>query len=164
VFFTSIPAYVQSHARHLTWTVLAIGVPFLVYYVFAYWRLHRRGYRVSGPKVVLLVSTASCSIYTWGFNTFGEAFFVMNFFHALQYFTLVWWTERKSMVRLFHLGGMRRGQALGLVLFLAIGLGFGFWAEFFGNSAVGVHLILVVSIMHFWCDGFIWSVQRRHVA
>jgi hypothetical protein len=143
---------------------LAIGVPFLVYYVFAYWRLHRQGYRVSAPKVVLLVSTAACSIYTWGFNTFGEAFFIMNFFHALQYFALVWWMERKSMVRLFHLGGMRRGQAVGLALFLAIGLGFGFWAEFFGNSDVAVHLILVVSIMHFWYDGFIWSVQRRHVA
>jgi hypothetical protein len=143
--------------------VLAIGVPFLVYYAVAYWRLHRRGYRISAPKVVLLASTAGCSIYTWGFNTFGEAFFIMNFFHALQYFALVWWTERKNMVSLFRLGGTRWAHGLAFGLFLAIALGFGIWAEFFGNSDVAVNVTLVVSIMHFWYDGFIWSVRRRQV-
>ena len=50
----------------------------------------RQGYRVSMQKVWLLASTALCSIYTWGFDSFGQAFFIMNFFHAWQYFALVW--------------------------------------------------------------------------
>ncbi len=57
------------------------------------------------------MSTGLVSIYTWGFNTWGEAFFIMNVFHAVQYFGIV----------------------------------------------------LVMSIMHFWYDGFIWSVQKKQV-
>ena len=33
------------------------------------------------------------SITAWGFLTAWKAFFVMNFFHGLQYFALVWRTE-----------------------------------------------------------------------
>jgi hypothetical protein len=38
------------------------------------------------------------------------------------------------------------------------------WAEFVSSAqrfALGV--TLVVSLMHFWYDGFIWSVRRREV-
>ena len=43
--------------------------------------------------------------------------------------------------------------------------GYGVWAELVDSSeqrfAHGV--VLVVSLMHFWYDGFIWSVRRREV-
>jgi hypothetical protein len=74
--------------------VLGLGSGFLVYYVYSYWQLHKRGYQVSFLKVYLLASTGLCSIFTWGFNSFVEAFFIMNFFHALQYFSLVWFSEK----------------------------------------------------------------------
>ena len=60
----------------MTKLILAVGIPFMVYYLLAYRRYHRQGYKVSFQKVALLLSTAACSIYAWGFNSFGEAFFV----------------------------------------------------------------------------------------
>jgi hypothetical protein len=41
-------------------------------------------------KGLLLFLTGVCSIYAWGFNPFGLAFFIMNVFHAWQYFALIW--------------------------------------------------------------------------
>jgi hypothetical protein len=163
-FFTAIPARVEDGRRFLTWGVLAVGTLFLAYYVYAYHRLARRGYRASPLKVFLLVSTGACSIYTWGFNTWGEAFFIMNLFHAVQYLALVWATEREPL-RARLLGAKRRAPvALAAFVFFAAVLGYGaavmlvdpaiewFWA-----------LTIVVSLMHFWYDAFIWSVRKSQV-
>ncbi len=162
IFFSSIPVLVESNRQYFTWTILGLGLPFLGYYVFAYWRLQQKGYRVSPQKVLLLVSTGLVSIYTWGFNTFGEAFFIMNFFHAWQYFALVWWSERKNLVSVAHVQNVSWGMPLIFVIFLSVGLGYGLWAEMLNtNSAVFFNLAIVVSIMHFWYDGFIWSVRKK---
>lgn len=83
--FDSVPFERET----LTNVVLALGTAFLLYYVFSYYRRARDGYRVSCQKVALLVVLAAVSIVCWGFNSFGEAFFVVNFFHALQYFFIV---------------------------------------------------------------------------
>jgi len=160
VFFSSVPARVEGFEETLTWLVVGIGVPFLAYYVGAYIRYARQGYKVSTQKVALYVLTGLCSIFTWGFNSFGEAFFIMNFFHALQYFALVWWMERDNMTRT-----MRTPRRwLTLVVFLGFGFSYGLWAELLdGDVRWAMAIVSVVSIMHFWYDGFIWSVRRRQV-
>ena len=164
VFFHSVPAFVKSSQRYLAWGLLIFGSAFLVYYVATYLQMIRRGYTVSIPKVVLFVATGFCSIYTWGFNTWGEAFFIMNFFHALQYFAIVWWKEQGSMTRLFRTEGRRWYKPLTLFLFVFVGLAYGTLVEGTPTSAPLVYpLSLVVAIMHFWYDGLIWSVQRRQV-
>ena len=164
VFFTAIPGVVQSNQRYLTWGMVSFGVPFLVYYVFRYWQFHQQGYQVSFQKVALLVSTGLCSIYTWGFNTFGEAFFIMNFFHALQYFAIVWWMEKKNLVSLLKLDKSGWGKPLALASLPVLGFGYGFWAEINdGSNRVATALIMVIAIMHFWYDGFIWSVRKKMV-
>jgi hypothetical protein len=164
VFLTSVPAYAETYHRWLTWGVVAVGGPFLLYYMWAYWRLHRRGYKVSFQKVLLYVSTAAVSIYTWGFDTFGEAFFIMNFFHAWQYFAIVWWTEQKTMLNLLHLGKFQWGKPIALVLMLVLAFAYGFWAEISDDeNRVAFSIIMVVSIMHFWYDGFVWSVRKKQV-
>ena len=107
-------------------------------------------------KVYLLATTGLCSIYTWGFNTWGEAFFIKNLFHGVQYLALVWAMEKKTLAA-------RLGKLAATV--------------FFGSCAlygVGVALLdagittlwavtIVVSIMHFWYDGFVWSVRRKEI-
>jgi hypothetical protein len=154
----------MDHQRFLTYGILAFGIPFLAYYVFSYWKFHQRGYQVSFQKVALLASTGLCSIYTWGFNTFGEAFFIMNFFHALQYFGLVWWSEKKNMQSLFHLDKVAYGRVFTLSIFLLVALSFGLWCESADTSNQYIfYIIMVIAIMHFWYDGFIWSVQKKQV-
>jgi hypothetical protein len=165
VFFGAIPARVESVHSSFAWGVLGVGSAFLAYYVYRYWQFAKAGYAVSPQKVFLLVSTGVCSIYTWGFNSFGEAFFIMNFFHAWQYFAIVWWSDSKNLTTRLRLEGRRFAKPLLLVLFVGVPLGYGAWVTVIpmdGNDALFC-LATVVSIMHFWYDGFIWSVRKKQV-
>jgi hypothetical protein len=162
--FDHVPAFAGTHQRPLTWAVSLGGVAFLAYYVFAYARLARSGYRVSWQKVALLVSTGLCSIVAWGFNAFGEAFFIMNFFHALQYFGIIWWSEGERLTRRLRLSEAPGGRWLALFTFLWIAALYGLVTKVFGPAnRLITSLALVVSIMHFWYDGFVWSVRKKMI-
>jgi len=169
MLFAHMGDYIDSKQRYLQFVVMSVGIPFIAYYLFSYWRYYKQGYKISPQKVVLLASTAAVSIYTWGFNSFGQAFFIMNFFHALQYFGIVWWSENKTMVKLFRLQNVRWGKWATLALFLTIAGSYGVWAEVSDAGALpsgidlGWNATIVVALMHFWYDGFIWSVRKSQV-
>src|SRR5690606_25506750 len=96
VFFSAVPARVESNARYLTYGVLAVGTALVIAYVITYWRLAQRGdWKPPWLKIWLVASTGFVSIYTWGFNTWGQAFLIMNLFHGVQYLALVWAMEGK---------------------------------------------------------------------
>ncbi|RKG59371.1 hypothetical protein D7X30_09880 [Corallococcus sp. AB011P] len=159
-WLASVP--VRMTATHRVWTlgVLAVGGAFLVFYVAASVRLWRQGHRPSFQKVFLLVTTGACSIYSWGFNTWGEAFFIMNVLHAVQYLALVWATEGERLRERLRL----KWRGLALALFLATVLAYGVGAELLDPDLESLWACtLVVSLMHFWYDGFIWSVARKQV-
>ena len=165
VFFTSVPIVAENNAQYLSIAVIATGVPFLVFYLWSYWRFWRAGYQVSPQKIALLLSTAICSIYAWGFNPFGMAFFIMNFFHALQYFAIVWWAENGNVAKVLGCRGRSWGKWAALLAIIAVGMSYGVFAQ---GADVNTHawlfaLFLVISLMHFWYDGFIWSVGRKQV-
>ena len=41
---------------------------------------------------------------------------------------------------------------------------YGLWAELWGQSNhYAMSVLLTVSIMHFWYDGFVWSVRKKDV-
>ncbi|MBT6431381.1 MAG: hypothetical protein HOK30_27195 [Rhodospirillaceae bacterium] len=163
-FFTEIPAYVEFNSGILSWLVIGTGIPFLIYYLYAYWRLARAGHRISYQKVVLLFLTGVCSIYAWGFNPFGMAFFIMNFFHAWQYFALIWWSERKTLVRLAGREGRAGATGAALALLLGVGLAYGVVAGLYHEDSAWItSAFLVVSLMHFWYDGLIWSARRDQI-
>lgn len=165
VFFTQIPAYAQSKASYLSWIVIVGGSLFLVYYLLRYWQLYRQGYQVSPQKVALLLSTAVCSIYAWGFNPFGMAFFIMNFFHALQYFAIVWWAEKGNMTRVLGVENKSWGKLAAFGLLIGLGFGYGVWVELadVDDSAWLYAFFLLISLMHFWYDSFVWSVAKKQV-
>lgn len=136
---------------------LAIAIVVTVYLGVA-WRRHRRGEPVSALKLWLVLSTGVCSIVAWGFNTWGEAFFVMNLFHAVQYLALVWWSEGRRLAR----GRLRRAGAL--AIFFGGTLTYGVFAATIDAEHHALwSLTIVVSLMHFWYDAFVWSVRRGDV-
>jgi hypothetical protein len=162
--FAGVPPYLAERQSYLTWAVLIGGTAFVGYYCAAYWRLSRRGYRFPFHKVFLLTSTGLCSIYTWGFNSFGDAFFIMNLFHAVQYLALVWASEKKRIIARFRLPDTRAGQQVALGLYLGLVGLYGFWVQLVDPKVEVLWAItMVVSLMHFWYDGFIWSVRRAQV-
>jgi len=164
VLFTSIPPFMETYQSYYAWPILAAGTGFVLYYIYAQWQLTKRGHDISVHKVYLLASTGFCSIYTWGFNSWGEAFLIMNLFHGLQYFGIVWSSEKKNMMALFRSERLRFGKPLTLVLFVGSAFAYGYWVEALDTDWVSLWaLTLVVSIMHFWYDGFIWSVRKQQV-
>ncbi len=164
VFLTTIPAKMLDYSSVITQVVVSLGGAFLVAYLYLAFQAGRAGYRHSPQKIILYLSTGACSIYAWGFNSWGEAFFIMNFFHAVQYFAIVWAIEKKSIRELFFLGNVPGGSALALAaLLVSTGL-YGAFVESFEVSITQLWAItLVVSLMHFWYDGFVWSVRKNAV-
>jgi hypothetical protein len=158
---SSVPAELSAVSHGLTWSVLGIGGGFVVVYVAAYWRLAQRGYRPPWLKVWLVGTTAFVSIYTWGFNSWGQAFLIMNLFHGVQYLALVWAMEGKRIATTFRLGRHPR-VALGLYLASVIAYGLGVQALNTDFTVLWA-ITMVVSLMHFWYDAFVWSVRRREV-
>jgi hypothetical protein len=159
--FSSVPARVESHRAWLTYAVLGAGAAFLLFYVLAYWRLSRRGWRPSWIKVWLLTSTGAVSIYTWGFNSWGQAFLIMNLFHAIQYLGLVWAMEGKRFSGLVRLPERPRFAALVFVLGVAA---YGLGVQMLDSSITSLWAItIVVSLMHFWYDAFVWSVRKAEI-
>ncbi len=164
VFFLYVPSFVQSKQSYLAWAVVGGGTLFLAYYVLAYARLVAQGYRISPLKVFLVASTAAVSLYSWGFNTWGEAFLIMNVFHAVQYLGLVWAHEHKSIVAAFRLTGRKHGKPLALCLFLGVVTLYGYFVQVTSSEVRVIWSITTtVALMHFWYDGFIWSVRKGEI-
>jgi len=166
-FVATLGDRLLTRQPEIRWLVFGTAAVILAAYFREFRRLAREeGYRVPRPKLWLLLSTATCSVVSWGLLSVGEAFFIMNFFHALQYFAIVWWSERKTLVRLFGLERLEvstRG-AVALVLLVVPAFAYGVWSTVKpGFGIVVVAVSHVVSIMHFWYDGFIWSVRKRQV-
>lgn len=166
-WLAAVPAAMES--SHHLWArgVMAAGTLFAAYYLYAHWRMYRAGHRFSPLRIGLIVSTGVCSLYTWGLNSFGEAFFIMNLFHAIQYLALVWAREHGRWIERIHRVGFPRRRTAIVVLavgFLALVLSYGAWAELLDPNQDSLWAAtLVVSLMHFWYDGFIWSVTRNQV-
>lgn len=159
-FFASVPARVEAHRAWLTWAVLGAGTLFLLGYVLAYWRLARRGWKPSWVKVWLLASTGAVSIYTWGFNSWGQAFLIMNLFHAVQYLGLVWAIEGKRFAGLTRLAARPR---LALLVFTGSVAAYGLGVQLLGSGTALWAVTIVVSLMHFWYDAFVWSVRKAQI-
>lgn len=159
--FTSVPARVEGLHRTLAWGVLAVGAGFVAFYVLSYIRLARQGYRPSWLKIWLTASTALVSVYTWGFNSWGQAFLIMNLFHGVQYLALVWAMEGKRIAARF---GLARRPAVALALYLASVVAYGVAVQAISSDLTALWAItMVVSLMHFWYDAFVWSVRRAQV-
>ena len=164
LLFTQIPVAMTDHQGAIAKASVAGGLIFLLLYVAAYVVLSRRGYKVCKQKIFLYVTTGICSIWAWGFNAFGQAFLIMNLFHAFQYFGLVWYFERRVLMQRFRLGGLRFGAPVAASIFLVFTFSYGAIAEIFANEDRFLwSIVQTVALMHFFYDGFIWSVRKKQV-
>lgn len=163
-FFLQIPALAARHQPAMASVVLIAGTIFVLVYLARQVRRARRGERIPLPKVFLLSTTGLVSIWAWGLNPWNQAFFIMNLFHAVQYLALVWWSEHGVLGRRLHLHGSPLRRALLLGLFFGIVLGYGVWAELVPeDDRLRWSIAQVVSLMHFFYDGFIWSVRKDQI-
>ena len=163
LLYRSGPEFLILHQNYLTLSIIGIGIPFLVYYLYSYYRLQQQGYHVSWQKVCLYLITGSVSVYGWGFHSFFNAYWVMNFFHAVQYFAIVISTEKQNLSRLFRVDRFPYGAVIAGFWVVVLCFLYGWWGQYQATGTWMASLFVTTSIMHFWYDGFIWSVKKRQV-
>jgi hypothetical protein len=147
------------YARTLRYAITIGGALYLAVYLAYFARLSRRGYRVAWPKIALYVSTAIVSVIAWGYFPNDVCLLTVNFFHAWQYFGIVWWAEGRSLQ-----SKMRASKWATLLVVVGFSLGYGvFSRNLTGTSNITASIVLTCSLMHFWWDGFIWSVRKQHI-
>jgi len=160
----AIPVYAGLWQQVIAGLMLGIGLLSVAVYVALTWRMAQRGHRISPQKVALLVTTGLVSLYAWGFNSFGEAFFIMNVFHYAQYFGIVWLTERKTLMGRLRLPQTPTGTAIALTAFLLGAFAIGLILDRIPvTGSTSMAFFLLLSLVHFWYDGFIWSVRKKMV-
>ena len=163
-FFSSVPARVEGMRATLTSACSSSArrsSSRLRRHVLA----ARAARRLEPPwlKIWLVASTGFVSIYTWGFNSWGQAFLIMNLFHAVQYLALVWAMEGKRIAAsdAAAVAAAARARRSTSASVLAYGVG-GAGARSRDITTLWA-ITMVVSLMHFWYDAFVWSVRRAQV-
>ncbi len=164
-FLASAPSHLNPAAERFRWLVVLAMVLAIVAYLIASVRYARRGVRSSPHKLVLLVVSAVVQIAAWGLSSPIVAFMIVNLYHAVQYFALVWHQEGRKTSNYLGLGQMPRlAVPVGLLAVFAVPAVFGIAVDTVTTSSTFINgAFLSVSLLHFWMDGFIWSVREKAI-
>jgi hypothetical protein len=89
-------------------------------------------------------------------------------FHALQYYAFTYAHERTNLARVLKLNASGIGSVLVAVAIIALGANYGLFAASAERSVEAATrwpwaLAVTVALMHFWYDGFMWSVRKKQV-
>ncbi|HYE07060.1 MAG TPA: hypothetical protein VEL07_16195 [Planctomycetota bacterium] len=158
----------SSFLAHASLATGVLSAAYVAYYLVAMRRRFNRGEPISREKVMLILATSTCSIIAWRDNSFSIGIFITSLYHAVQYFALVWTTEHRRLLGAMRLPDTAMAKSFLLGVFLAVPLGLGLLCE--SHRAVSIAnqttiaLIVSLGLLHFWFDGFVWSVGRRQVA
>ncbi len=163
---TEVPALAEGFGGWIRLGGILAWGAIILWAAHAYARAARAGYRVSAHKRALLLVTGTVSVAAWGLAPPLVAFIAINLFHAVQYFALVWLKEGK---RIAALAGQRpRLRRAAWPLFVTACLGFGclYWLAMQAGQADARFFLapfIACSLLHFWYDGFVWSVRAKQV-
>lgn len=163
----SLPGIFQTEQTEIHIIALAFYAYALAWTGVDYARAIRAGYRPSAHKVATFAVAGLVSLIAWGFSSPLVALTAINLYHAVQYFALVWLKEGATMTALVPPAGKsrRRVSIIAAVAFAAICTLFAFAYQ--AASAAPLRFLLApfiaCSLLHFWYDGFVWSVRKRQV-
>jgi len=165
---TAIPGVIQSHSSTIRWFAIAAWLGIAGWAVRDYAAAARRGYRLPAHKAALLCSTGLVSILAWGLAPPIIAFAVVNLFHAVQYFALVWLKEgariQQRTARLLPASRLAQASApVALFVFLLLCTIFGVAYYLVQDTRLLVAPFIACSLLHFWYDSFVWSVRKKQV-
>jgi len=155
-----LPGLVEGHLRLFGAVAVAAWAVILLWAALDYRRAIAAGYRMPAHKLGLLITTSLVSIIAWGFSSPLVALASINIYHATQYFALVWLKEGERMSR-----WAKVKPRLALDLFLGGCLLAGIFYQLAAQANIRWLLapFIACSLLHFWFDGFVWSVRKRQV-
>lgn len=145
--------------------VLVVGAAvYVVAYAIAWWRLVGRGHVLSPQKLLLMFTSSAACIAAVGFDTVGMGLLVINVFHAVQYLALVWHVEGARVAERIHVESRTVAMGMLLVVLALYGIFAGALPGLSGDERVYRVLLAVssvITVLHFWYDGFVWSVRKQ---
>ena len=154
------PGIVASNVEPIRYAAIAAWAAVLIWAVRDYRAAAAAGYAMPAHKAALLGSTGLVSVLAWGFAPPFMAFAIINLFHAVQYFGLVWLKEGDRISAVIPSFGSRR---LALAAFLICCGGFGVVYAAVDDKSLLIAPFLACSLLHFWFDSFVWSVRKKQV-
>ena len=155
-----LPGLLEGQLSIIAAIAMALWAGAIGLAVTDYRRAMADGYRLPPHKLALIVTTGFVSLIAWGFSSPLVALVSINIYHAVQYFALVWLKEGARMTAMAPkrkwtaavvFGGLC--ALFGVAYSVAIPMGI----QWLGG------IFLACSILHFWYDGFVWSVRKRQV-
>lgn len=161
----------ESMIRNYGWVLKALRIPLFVFgisytlfYIQTYRGICKRGYQFSKAKLGLFAVTGITTILTASFFTVADGIFFGNIYHALQYVFIVFVSERAN---LSNITGLKQNQkAVALIFFMVIVPFMFVFAGLRQMTSTVPYLAafwLLTSLLHFWFDGFIWSVRKQDI-
>jgi len=154
------PGVIESHSILIRDLAIAAWIGTILAAILIYANEKSHGYRLPAHKAALLLSTGGVSIAAWGFAPPFMAFAIVNLFHAMQYFAIVWLKEGARISEKLRLAPRRR---IAFPIFFVLCALFGI-AYFAANSfKVILAPFIACSLLHFWYDSFVWSVRKKQV-
>lgn len=152
-------------SRVLRWPYIIFGISYLIFYAISFRKLIKEGYIFSTTKLLLYLSTGISTIIVATFYTMADSDRFGNIYHALQYFFIVYLSERTNIAELTRIPKNNNKKLLSL--YVLVILPFFIFLAALRQLPSALPIIgafwLLTTLMHFWYDGFIWSVRRQEI-
>jgi hypothetical protein len=155
-----LPGILEEELSTIAIIAMALWAAVIGAAVTEYRRAVAAGYQIPPYKIALIITTGFVSLMAWGFSSPLIALASINIYHAVQYFALVWLKEGSRMT-----AAVPRGRWVAPIIFAAVCGVFGIAYSLAVNANIrwlGA-LFLACSLLHFWYDGFVWSVTKKQV-
>lgn len=160
VAIARLPGILETGHAGLVAIAIGCWLAILLWAVRDYRVAIAQGYRLAPHKFALLLSTGLVSLLAWGFSSPLVALVAINIYHAVQYFALVWLKEGRRMTTAAR---MTPRRAFGLFLGGSLLFGIAYHLAASADLRWIVAPFTACSLIHFWFDGFVWSVRKRQV-
>ncbi len=145
--------------------LIGLGVGYILFYFYRYQSLIKEGYKFSKEKLWLLLSTGISAILIASFYSVAEAAYFGNIYHAIQYYFIVYISEGALITK--KIKAKKEIETNQKVFYFSMILIVCLILAAVRMKSEGIQFIgafwLLTSLMHFWYDGFIWSVRRQDV-
>jgi hypothetical protein len=171
---------VKQYGSFITWLripLIAFAVFYTIFYIVSYRKLIKNGYQYSKAKFALFAVTGATTIIIASKYTIADGVFFGNIYHAIQYIFIVLVSERANLAKI----AIKKDQSkeknikIGVLIYFALIIPMVFifaglrqFTQQEENPSEIIRWVaafwLLTSIMHFWFDGFIWSVRRQDVS
>lgn len=152
--------------------LIIFGLGYILFYIAYYYRLIKSGYQYSKAKFALFAVTGMTTLVITKFYTIADGIFFGNIYHALQYIFIVYVSEKNNLGVLAvkkanESSDKNKINKMGAFIYFLLIIPMVFVFAGVRQSTQGFRYIgafwLLTSLLHFWFDGFIWSVRRQDV-